>query len=281
MRCDQTVLTAGRPDTVGKNSSALSLFTRFYYITCDLLFYDPFKYSQQEKPSCLENREENISRERQRKLQTGNRGSRSGAERKSSTGDWESQINTKNECVYMHQALKEDVYICCELFSWGNDVYMYEKVLSSQSLLFKSVLALTKNKVLLSRLHYCNALLAGLPASSIKPLQLMQNAAARLIFNEPKRTHVTPLFINLHWLPISAQCIKFKALMFAYRTTSGSAPLYLNSLLQTYVPSRSLRSASERRITVPSQRDTKSLSQTFTLTVPTCPTQSQSPSRNG
>ncbi len=105
--------------------------------------------------------------------------------------------------------------------------------------------------LVLSRLDYCNALLTGLPANSIKPLQLIQNAAARLIFNEPKRTHVTPLFINLHWLPIAAR-IKFKALMFAYRTTTGSAPLYLNSLLQTYVPSRSLRSASERRIIVPS-----------------------------
>ncbi len=46
---------------------------------------------------------------------------------------------------------------------------------------------------------------------------------------------VIPLFINLHWLPIAAR-IKFKALMFAYKTTSGSAPLYLNSVLQTYVP---------------------------------------------
>ncbi len=121
--------------------------------------------------------------------------------------------------------------------------------------------------LVLSRLDYCNALLAGLPANSIKPLQLIQNAAARLIFNEPKRTHVTPLFINLHWLP--AARIKFKALMFAYKTTSGSAPLYLNSVLQTYVPSRSLRSASELCIIVPSQRGTKSLSQTFSLTVPT------------
>ncbi len=80
--------------------------------------------------------------------------------------------------------------------------------------------------LVLSRLDYCNTLLAGLPDSSIKPLQLIQNAAAALIFNEPKITHVTPLFINLHWLPIAAH-IKFKAIMFAFKTTSGSAPLYL------------------------------------------------------
>ncbi len=35
-----------------------------------------------------------------------------------------------------------------------------------------------------------------------------------------------------------------------------------------YIPSRSLRSASERRLVVPSQRGTKSLSRTFSFTVP-------------
>ncbi len=34
------------------------------------------------------------------------------------------------------------------------------------------------------------------------------------MFNESKRTHVTLLFINLHWLPIAAH-IELKALMFA------------------------------------------------------------------
>ncbi len=36
----------------------------------------------------------------------------------------------------------------------------------------------------------------GRSSSSIKPLQLFQNAAARFIFNEPKRMHVTPLFTH-------------------------------------------------------------------------------------
>ncbi len=78
--------------------------------------------------------------------------------------------------------------------------------------------------LVLSRLDYCNAILADLPACTIKPLQLIQNAAARVVFNEPKKAHVTPLFIRLHWLPIAAR-IKFKVLMFAYKTTTGTAPI--------------------------------------------------------
>ncbi len=40
--------------------------------------------------------------------------------------------------------------------------------------------------LVVSRLDYCNALLAGLPSNTIKPLQMIQNAAARLVINEPK-----------------------------------------------------------------------------------------------
>ncbi len=120
--------------------------------------------------------------------------------------------------------------------------------------------------LVVSRLDYCNALLAGLPSNTIKPLQMIQNAATRLVFNEPKRAHVTPLFISLLWLPVAAR-IKFKTLMLAYRTTTGSAPSYFHSLLRINIPSRRLRSASERRLVVPSQRGSKSLSRTFLFTI--------------
>ncbi len=74
--------------------------------------------------------------------------------------------------------------------------------------------------------------------------------------------------------------IKFKTLMLAYRTTTGSAPAYFHSLLRINIPSRSLRSASERRLVVPSQRGSKSLSRTFSFTIPGWWNDLPSPIRN-
>ncbi len=69
----------------------------------------------------------------------------------------------------------------------------------------------------------------------------------------PKRAHVTPLFISLHWLPVAAR-IKFKTLMLAYKqpqaqhpptslTITNLHPLQKPRLLPltitNYIPSRS------------------------------------------
>jgi len=43
----------------------------------------------------------------------------------------------------------------------------------------------------ITRLDYCNSLLAGLPLSSLEPLQRVQNAVARLVFQLSSRDHVT------------------------------------------------------------------------------------------
>ncbi len=85
-----------------------------------------------------------------------------------------------------------------------------------------------------------------------------------------QRAQKSPCYTSLYLLALAmvAARIKFKTLMLAYRTTTGSAPAYFHSLLRIYIPSRSLRSARERRLVVPSQRGSKSLSRTFSFTVP-------------
>ena len=102
----------------------------------------------------------------------------------------------------------------------------------------------------LSRLDYCNATLAGLPATHIARLQRIQNNAARLVLKKSKRQHVTPLLKQLHWLPIQTR-IDYKLATLAFRHFDGSLPQYLSSRLDIYQPSRSLRSSNDRLLRVP------------------------------
>ena len=113
--------------------------------------------------------------------------------------------------------------------------------------------------MVISRLDYCNSLLASLPACVIQPLHLIQNAAARLVFNLPKFSHVTPLLRSLHWLPVAGR-IRFKVLTLAYAAANKTAPHYLQDIIQAYTTARPLRSAATGRLTHPSGRATVSCS---------------------
>ncbi|KAK3544604.1 hypothetical protein QTP86_017634, partial [Hemibagrus guttatus] len=108
--------------------------------------------------------------------------------------------------------------------------------------------------LVISRLDYCNSLLAGLPLNAIRPLQMIQNAAARLVFNLPKFSHTTPLLRSLHWCPVAAR-IRFKALMLAYKAKNGPAPSYLKALVTSRTAPRLLRSTSTARLVPPSLRE--------------------------
>ncbi len=92
-----------------------------------------------------------------------------------------------------------------------------------------------------SRLDYCNALLGGCSACLINKLQMVQNAAARVLTRTRKYDHISPVMSTMHWLPIKL-CIDFKILLITYKVLNGLAPQHLSELLSHYSPPRPLRS---------------------------------------
>ena len=131
-----------------------------------------------------------------------------------------------------------------------NAYFQLRKIRSISSLLPQSAVIQLVVSLVLSRVDYCNSLLAGLPTTELQRLQRILNSAARVIFKARKHEHVSPLLFKLHWLPVTAR-ITYKIATLAYRHFEGTLPSYLSCSLQTYVPARSLRSGQEKLLVLP------------------------------
>ncbi len=104
-----------------------------------------------------------------------------------------------------------------------------------------------------SRLDYCNALYSGISKRNLQRLQLIQNAAARLLTRTKKRDHITPILAGLHWLPVSFR-IDFKILLLVFKALKSQASVYICDLLIPYEPDHCLRSSSRALLMVPKSR---------------------------
>ena len=83
------------------------------------------------------------------------------------------------------------------------------------------------NSFVVSRIDYCNCLLAGAPRYQLDRLQAVLNTAARLICGLGKFDHIQHVLRDrLHWLPVP-QRIRFKLCLLAYKAIHGLAPRYL------------------------------------------------------
>ena len=80
------------------------------------------------------------------------------------------------------------------------------------------------------RLDYCNSLLFGVSEGQLQKLQRVQNAAARLIFQESRYCRITLLLKSLHWLPVRYRIV-FKILLITFKAVHDLAPAYISELI--------------------------------------------------
>ena len=70
----------------------------------------------------------------------------------------------------------------------------------------------------------------SLPLATITPLQRVQNAAARLIFELGTREHVTASLFQLHWLPVRWR-VQLKLCCLMHSAFYGKCPDYLANVV--------------------------------------------------
>jgi len=78
----------------------------------------------------------------------------------------------------------------------------------------------------LTRIDYCNSVLAGLSDSALAPFQCALHAAARFVLGLQPQDHVTAALQTLHWLPVR-QRITYKLCVLMHGIAFGYAPSYL------------------------------------------------------
>ena len=81
-----------------------------------------------------------------------------------------------------------------------------------------------------SRLDYCNATLYGVAAGNTHRLQVVINAAARLVTETGRYEHFTPVLRDiLHWLPVRQRII-FKIAVLVINSIRETGPVYFNDV---------------------------------------------------
>ena len=102
------------------------------------------------------------------------------------------------------------------------------------------------NSLVVSKIDYCNCLLAGTPANLTEKLQSVMNAAARIVCSLKKYDHITSHMRDSLYRLRVPQRVTFKLCVLTYKSLHGCAPDYLTELCNPVArsePRHRLRSA--------------------------------------
>ena len=79
--------------------------------------------------------------------------------------------------------------------------------------------------LVMSRLDDCNALLRGLPDTTMNKLRRVQNMAARIVTRTARHNHITPVLKKLYWLSVKYRG-QYKLLVHMYKALHDQYPVY-------------------------------------------------------
>ncbi len=153
---------------------------------------------------------------------------------------------TKNQVRNLGVILETDLSFSSHVKAVTKSAYYHLKNIA-RIRCFVSSQDLEKLAFITSRVDYCNGLL---PKKTIRQLQLIQNAAARILTRTRTSEHITPVLRSLHWLPVTFR-IDFKVLLLVYKSLNGLGPKYMSDMLTEYKPNRPLRSLGSSQLEIP------------------------------
>jgi len=132
--------------------------------------------------------------------------------------------------------------------------YQLRRIKSSVRALPTEAAKTVVNSFVVSRIDYCNSLLAGAPQYQLDRLQAVMNTAAQLIYGVGKFDRIQHLISHrLHWLPVHKR-VQFKLCLLAHKAIHGLAPHYLADMCQpvsSVDARRRLRSAACEDLVIP------------------------------
>ena len=133
--------------------------------------------------------------------------------------------------------------------------YQLIKLQQLKKCIDRSTLEMVIHSFISSKIDYCNILFHNLPKYQIKKVQRIQNSAARLLTDTSKYSHITPIFKELHWLPVESR-IRYKVILTTFKCLHDLAPYYLsNTLIKSNNSVRSLRSNTFNNLTKPKTKN--------------------------
>lgn len=107
--------------------------------------------------------------------------------------------------------------------------------------------------IVMSKMDYCNSLLAFTSKRNIHRIQVVQNNLARLVSGSDYRQSAAPILSSLHWLPIE-QRIKYKITTMVFKSRINLLPEYLSNSLTVFTSARPIRTPFQNTYVIPRVR---------------------------